>query len=77
MFDKPPSNVDPFASNPPPCPYAAEGNCPLVKENSRGPGHMSMITLGRCGECPGHNEFDTWGDVHFEGDCFEAPPKTQ
>ena len=46
MFDKLPSSVDPFASNPPPCPYAAEGKCPLVKEDSRGLGHMSMITLG-------------------------------
>jgi hypothetical protein len=62
-------DVDPFASNTPPCPYAAEGNCPLIKdhEHPRGAGHMSMITLGQCGECPGHSEFDMWGGPHFEG----------
>ena len=73
MFEKVATSVDPFSSNPPPCPHAAEGNCPLVKEDPRGLGHMSMITLGQCGECPGFNEFDKWGDHHFGGNYREAP----
>jgi hypothetical protein len=66
MFDKLLSRVDPFAPNPPPCPYAAESDCPLAKEGSRGLGHLSMTTLGECGECPGHNEFDKWGATYFQ-----------
>jgi hypothetical protein len=59
--------VDPFTLDPPPCPYAAEGKCPLAKEAARGLGHISLINLGDCGECPGHNAFDLWGGPYFAG----------
>ncbi len=65
MTDEPRNDLDPFAVDPPPCTYAAEGKCPLVKEDARGPGHISLITLGSCAECPGHGEFDLFGGPHF------------
>ncbi len=67
MDGKPKNDLDPFASDPPPYPYAAKGKCPILKERFRGLGHLSMITLGQCAECPGCNEFDVWGSPHFEG----------
>ncbi len=67
MSNKPKHDLDPFAADPLPCPYAAEGKCPLVKEDPRGMGHLSMITLGQYAECPGHNAFDMWGGPHFGG----------
>jgi hypothetical protein len=62
-----PECFDLFSSDAPPCPYATEEKCPLAHEAARGIGHLSLITLGTCAECPGHDEQYLFGGPHAGG----------
>jgi hypothetical protein len=59
-----PREPDLFAPDAPPCPCAAEGRCSLVIHDRRGPEIASLITLGSCAGCPGHNQMDLFGGPH-------------